>query len=81
MTIDMRKYGGEYYLTIPDVRDGALQMPIVDVRDGKFDKPDLVFETGDVLSLNATNRKTLMRAYGPFSDTWLGKIVELSSAS
>ena len=77
MTIDMRKYGGEYYLTIADVRDGPLRMKIVDIREGKYDKPDLIFETGDALSLNATNRRVLMRAYGPTSDTWLGKDIEL----
>jgi hypothetical protein len=76
MTIDMRKYGGEYYLTVPDVRDGPLPEKIVDVRDGKYDKPDLIFETGDALSLNATNRRVLMRAYGPTSDTWIDKNIE-----
>ena len=77
MTIDMRKYGGEYYLTIADVRDRPLRMKIVDVREGKYDKPDLIFETGDALSLNATNRRVLMRAYGPTSDTWISKDIEL----
>ena len=76
--IDMRKYSsGETYLTIADVRDGALQMRITDVREGKFDKPDLYLESGDVLSLNATNRKVLLRAYGVTSDTWIGKQIEL----
>jgi hypothetical protein len=75
--IDMRKFGGEYYITVADVREGSLLMKIADAREGKFDKPDLIFETGDVLSLNATNRKTLMRAYGPTSDTWINKQVEL----
>jgi hypothetical protein len=77
MTIDMRDYGGEHYISVPDVRDGPLPEGIADAREGKFDKPDLVFESGDVLSLNATNRKTLMRVYGPTSDTWIGKRVEL----
>ena len=76
MTIDMRKYGGEYYLTIADVRDGPLRMKIVDVREGKYDKPDLIFETGDALSSNETNRRVLMRAYGPTSDTWISKDIE-----
>jgi hypothetical protein len=75
--IDMRKYASENYITVADVRDGPLQMKIVDVREGKFDKPDLVFETGDILSLNATNRKTLIRAYGFTSDAWISKKIEL----
>ena len=76
--IDMRKYGGGDYLAVDDVREGPLQnMKIDDVRDGRFDKPDLHFETGEILSLNATNRKILMRAYGPTSDGWIGKLVDL----
>ena len=47
------------------------------MREGKFDKPDLYLESGDVLSLNATNRKVLVRAYGVTSDTWIGKQIEL----
>jgi hypothetical protein len=76
--IDMRKYGsGETYLTIADVREGPLLMTIAGAKEGQYDKPNLHFETGDILSLNATNRKTLMRAYGPTSNTWIGKQVEL----
>jgi hypothetical protein len=30
--------------------------------EGKYEKPDAVFETGETLSLNATNVKTLIRA-------------------
>jgi hypothetical protein len=61
MTIDMRKYGGEYYLTVPDVRDGPLPEKIVDVRDGKYDKPDLIFETGDVRYLDRQKHRMLSR--------------------
>ena len=76
--IDMRKYGGGDYITVDDVRDGPLQnMKIADVKDGRFDKPDLYFETDQILSLNATNRKTLVRTYGPNSDAWIGKLVDL----
>lgn len=75
--IDMRKYASENYITVADVRDGPLQMKIVDVREGKFDKPDLVFETCDILSLSATNRKTLVRAFGFNTDAWISKEIEL----
>ena len=77
MTVDMRNYGGEHFITTVDVREGPLAERILDAREGKYDKPELVFENGDVLSLNATNRKILMRAYGPTSETWTGKHVEL----
>jgi len=75
--IDMRKYASENFITVADVREGPLQMKIVDVREGKFDKPNLVFETSDILSLNATNRKTLVRAYGFTSNAWISKEIEL----
>ena len=38
---------------------------------------DVVFETGEMLSLNATNVRTLLRAYGSNGDRWIGKQVEL----
>lgn len=77
MGINMKKYAGETFLKVADVRDGPLQLQIAAVREGKFDRPDLVFETGDVLSLNATNTKILMRAFGSDSDTCIGKWIEL----
>jgi hypothetical protein len=75
--MDMRRFSGEHFIKVDDVRDGPIQEKIAVVRQGKYDKPDLVFESGDVLSLNATNNKTLMRAYGRNSDDWIGKEVEL----
>jgi hypothetical protein len=75
--MDMRKFSGEHFIKTADVRDGPLQMQIAVVREGKFDKPDLVFESGDLLSLNATNNQILLRAYGPNSDNWIGKDIEL----
>src|SRR6516164_5593500 len=75
--MDMRRFSGEHFIKVDDVRDGPIQEKIAVVRQGKYDKPDLVFESGDVLSLNATNNKILMRAYGRNSDDWIGKEVEL----
>jgi hypothetical protein len=76
--MDMRKFSGTIFLKVDDVRDGALLMQIAAVREGKYDKPDIVFETGEMLSLNATNTKTLVRAYGPNSEDWIGKEIELA---
>jgi hypothetical protein len=47
------------------------------VREGKFGKAELVGETGDVFSVNATNNRTLVRSYGKDSDAWVGKEIEL----
>jgi hypothetical protein len=62
---------------IADVRGGPLQVRIAFVEEGQYGRPNLVFESGEVLSLNATNNKILIRAYGPNSDDWIGKDIEL----
>jgi hypothetical protein len=76
--MDMRKYVGEMFIKVDDVRDGPLRMQIAAIKEGQFEKPDMVFESGEVLSLNATNTRILMRAYGQDSADWVGKEVELA---
>jgi hypothetical protein len=76
--MDMRKYSGAIFIKVADVRNGPLQMRIAAVKEGKYGKPDVVFESGENLTLNATNNRTLMRAYGPNSDDWIGKYIELT---
>ena len=74
--MDMKKYCGPRYLKVEHVRDGAIQQRIVGVKEGKFGKPDLIFVSGDILSLNQTNTNILVRAFGPDSDDWTDKDVE-----
>ena len=75
--MDMREFSGDHFIKLDDVRDGPLHEVIAAVKLGKYDKPDLVFESGDLLSLNATNNKALIRAYGRNSDDWIGKEIDL----
>jgi hypothetical protein len=75
--MDMRKFSGEHFIKVADVKDGPIEGQIAVVREGKYEKPDLVFETGDVLSLNATNNQTLLRAFGTESDRWIGKSIRM----
>jgi hypothetical protein len=75
--MDMRKYVGAMFIKVDDVRDGALRMQIAAIKEGQFEKPDMVFESGEVLSLNATNTRILMHEYGRDSADWIGKEVEL----
>jgi hypothetical protein len=75
--MDMRKYSGETFIKIPDVRGGPLQLLIAGIREGQYERPNLVLESGELLSLNATNNKILIRAYGPHSEDWIGKEIEL----
>jgi hypothetical protein len=76
--MDMRQFSGSSFYKVADVKkNGPVQEKIAGVAVGKFDKPDLVFESGSKLSLNATNTKTLIRAYGTDSEDWIDQTVEL----
>jgi hypothetical protein len=57
--------------------EGPRQEVITDVRVGSYDKPVLYLASGDRLSLNATNVRVLVGAYGRDSRDWSGKVVEL----
>ena len=78
--MDMRKYGGSIFRKPEDadVREGPVQVVITNVSESKFEKPVLDFDDGTCLSLNGTNNRVLMKAYGTESDNWIGKTVELT---
>jgi hypothetical protein len=75
--MDMRQFSGETFIKLDDVRGNPLLQKIAEIKTGKFEKPNLVFESGEALSLNATNNRVLIRNFGPDSDAWIGKEVEL----
>jgi hypothetical protein len=66
--VDMRKYVGETYLKVDDVRDRPRRVTIVRIKIGNYDKPEMTLDDGSILSLNVTNTRTLTKAYGPNSD-------------
>jgi hypothetical protein len=74
---DLKKFVGPRFIKPDHVRDKPLRDTIAVVKQGRFDKLELVFESGDTLSLNATNTETLMNAYGRNSDRLVGKEIEL----
>jgi hypothetical protein len=76
MAYDLKNYTGEHYLKPDDVRDAPLQQRIAGLREGKFGKLEAIFESGDILSINATNMNVLVRAYGESSDDLIGKDIE-----
>lgn len=53
------------------------QERIVGVTQGKFEKANLLLESGDQLGLSATNIDALVAAYGWESELWTGHLVEL----
>jgi hypothetical protein len=76
--MDMRKYSGSAFRKVGDVRAGSLRVVITGIAEGKYGRPDLEFDDGTKLSLNATNNRTLVSAYGGESDDWINKEIELS---
>ena len=79
--MDMTRFGHPHYVTIADVRGSPIQAAILEVREGKYEKPDLLLSNGDAFSLNQGSRRALIRAYGPRSETWIGKVIELALGS
>jgi hypothetical protein len=77
MSYNLRDYSGEYFIKLDDVREKPLRRRITNVRKGNYDKLELVFDSGEVLSLNATNTRALSRVYGGSSDALIGKVVDL----
>ena len=77
MGLDMKQYSGRRFIKVDDVRAAPITDVIAGVTEGSFDKPDMVLESGDTLSLNKTNVATLRRAFGDDSDAWVGEHVEL----
>jgi hypothetical protein len=73
---DLTDFCGRTFIKPGDVRKPTREI-IAGVSKGKFDKLELTFESGNVLSLNGTNTKTLRRAYGRDSDALIGKEIEL----
>jgi hypothetical protein len=76
--MDMKRYSGAAFNKPGDVRAGPRRVAIIDVTEGKYGRPDLEFDDGTKLSVNATNNRTLVAAYGANSDDWLNKEIELS---
>jgi hypothetical protein len=79
--MDMSQYAGSSFLKPEHLAEGPRTETITDVQDGNYDRPELIFGSGDKLSLNVTNTRTLCRAFGPNSDDWLEKKVELSAGT
>jgi hypothetical protein len=76
--MDMSKFV-KRILTVADVKaSGPRILHIAKVEEGRYDKPVLVFDNGERLTLSETNNLILQGAYGPDSDHWTGKKVELA---
>ena len=75
--LNARDYVSGSFIKADDVRDAPRREIIENVVPGKYEKLILQFVSGDQLSLNATNTRALMRAYGDDAEAWAGNQVEL----
>jgi hypothetical protein len=75
--MDMRRYAKSSFIRFDDVKGGPREGTIIKVTEGQFGKPDLLFDTGERLSVNPTNTTTLIEAYGPNDQDWLGMRIKL----
>jgi hypothetical protein len=75
--MDMREYINGDFIRVEHLRNGPRRERIADAEKGQFDRPVAIFEGGDKLTLNHTNCRTLIQAYGERSEDWVGKLIEL----
>jgi hypothetical protein len=79
--MDMRKFSSGF-IKPENVRDAPFHGRIVNIYTSeKYDRPVLVFDSGDEFTVNETNNKTLIKAYGFESDNWIGQEIELALGS
>jgi hypothetical protein len=77
-TMDMRQFSSKF-IKPDDVREAPFQAHIVAVTiSEKYGRPVLELDTGEQFTVNTTNNKTLIKAYGGDSDDWRGHLIELS---
>jgi hypothetical protein len=79
--VDARKYASKY--NKPDqVRDGPIQTRILAAfEEERYGKLMLELETGSQFTLNDGNTHTLIKAWGPDTDGWIGRelVLELGT--
>jgi hypothetical protein len=74
----MTEYAGSNFLKVDTMkRRGTMVAQIAAVNKGKFDKPNIVFDTGEILSANKTVVGELIRLFGDESDDWIDNDIEL----
>jgi hypothetical protein len=76
--MDVRTFRKPRFIKIEDIKlSGPRVERIVGLKEGKFEKPELILESGDMIGLSATNIDILARAYGFESEQWAGHQIRL----
>jgi hypothetical protein len=73
----MSEYSGSAFVKINDLADGPERKTIANVEIGRYGRPILTFTDRSRLSVNVTNNKVLVRAFGDDDEVWVGQKIEL----
>jgi hypothetical protein len=74
---DMSRYATSTFIKVDDLTEGPEQKVITEIGEGKYEKPVATFNDGSKLSLNGTNVRTLIGAFGPNDEDWIGQRIDL----
>ena len=75
--MDMLKFSGEDYIRVENVRKGPVRAKILHVKEGPFERPELVLDNDQMFTVNLTNNRILVEAFGPHSEDWCGRTIKL----
>jgi hypothetical protein len=75
--VSLKEYTGSRFITVDDVRDGPITDTIAGVVQGRFDKLNIVFESGGRLALNKTNARILRKLFGDDTDLAVGQEIKM----
>jgi hypothetical protein len=65
------------FIKVDNLAGGPMRAVIADVVPGRFGRPDMELQGGGTLGLNGTNLRTMSNAWGPLTEEWVGKEIEL----
>jgi hypothetical protein len=77
MKLKMTEYSGSAFVKMSDLLDGPERKTIANVEIGQYGRPVLTFTDGSRFTVNITNNKVLVRAFGDDSEAWVGQTIEL----
>jgi hypothetical protein len=74
----MSQYAATAFIKLEDVSAGPLCKLIASIDEGQFGKPVITFSDGTKFSLNKTNTRALIRAFGTEDhEAWLDREIVL----
>src|SRR5262245_17239504 len=75
--IDVNSYRKGRHITVKEFGDNRVEVIAAVQENTQYKRLELVFESGDMLYLNATNLEWMIGQFGTDERAWIGKRVEL----